>query len=129
MSVDASALPLHVCIVDDDGSVRKSLANLLRALGYHSAGFASGEQFLASEQSRQAACVLLDVRMPGLSGFEVQQQLQARHDPIAVICMSAHDDPATVSRALAGGARGFLHKPFSESALLASLAVAMDRPA
>jgi len=114
-----------VCIVDDDASVRKSLVNLLRAVGYTTASFASGEAFLASPQARQPGCVLLDLRMPGLLGIEVQQQLRAADSPIAVVCMSAHDDEATVVQVMAAGASAFLHKPFSEAALMAALTRAL----
>ncbi|MDE1164890.1 MAG: response regulator [Pseudomonas sp.] len=112
----------QVCIVDDDASVRKSLANLLKSAGYQTWAFASGEAFLASSALDQAACVLLDMRMEGLQGLEVQRLLTAAGKPIAVIGMSAHDDEAAVAKVLQAGARGFLRKPFTEDALLAAIA-------
>jgi len=119
---------IRICIVDDDSSVRKSLANLLKSAGYQTIVFASGEEFLDSPASAEAACVLLDLRMRGLQGLEVQQVLKARAARIGVICMSAHDDPDSVSRALAAGAACFLRKPFSEAVLLRSIMTVLDHP-
>ena len=113
---------IQICIVDDDASVRKSLANLLKSAGYVGVPFACGEAFLTSAAVDQAKGVLLDLRMHGMHGLEVQHRLRAMDKRIGVICMSAHDDPASVRAALQGGALCFLRKPFSEEALLVALA-------
>ncbi|MDB6145001.1 MAG: two-component system response regulator [Pseudomonas sp.] len=116
-----------VCIVDDDFSVRKSLANLLKSAGYRTVSFASGEEFLASSAVDDAACVLLDLKMSGLQGLEVQQRLNESGKTLGVICMSAHEDEESVSRAMIGGAVRFLRKPFVEDILLASIMEVLDR--
>lgn len=108
----------QICIVDDDPSVRKSLANLLKSAGYSTLSFASGEAFLASTAPDVASCVLLDLRMDGMQGLEVQRELQQAGKPIGVICMSAHNDEASVQAALLAGAGCFLRKPFAEDVLM-----------
>lgn len=118
---------IQVCIVDDDPSVRKSLANLLKSAGYCTLSFASGEAFLASTAPDAAACVLLDLRMEGMQGLEVQRQLQQAGKPIAVICMSAHNDDACVAAALQAGAGCFLSKPFSEDVLMSAITQVVGR--
>lgn len=116
-----------VCIVDDDFSVRKSLSNLLKSAGYRTVSFASGEEFLASSASDEAACVLLDLKMLGMHGLEVQQRLNLANKTLGVIIMSAHGDEETVTRAMSAGAARFLRKPFSEDVLLASIMEVLDR--
>jgi FixJ family two-component response regulator len=116
-----------VCIVDDDFSVRKSLANLLKSAGYFTVSFASGEEFLASSAVDDAACVLLDLKMIGMHGLEVQQRLNLMGKTLGVICMSAHEDEESVSRAMIAGAVRFLRKPFAEEVLLASITQVLDR--
>nr|WP_218626634.1 response regulator [Pseudomonas sp. dw_358] len=110
-----------VCVVDDDASVRKSLTNLLKSVGYRTVSFASGEAFLGSREVNEAACVLLDLRMEGLQGLQVQHCLKRGGKTVAVICMSAHQDPACIDEAYAAGALDFLHKPFNEDILLAAI--------
>ncbi|WP_178076334.1 MULTISPECIES: response regulator transcription factor [unclassified Pseudomonas] len=107
-----------VCIVDDDASVRKSLANLLRSAGFESLSFAAGDVFLASASARQAGCVLLDLRMPCMSGLAVQRELARLGWRLPVICMSAHWDEGAVHAAMALGALACLGKPFSDEVLL-----------
>ncbi|MFK0312174.1 response regulator transcription factor [Pseudomonas sp. NPDC090233] len=107
-----------VCIVDDDASVRKSLANLLRSAGFVTLLFASGEELLASDQAPTAGCVLLDLKMPGLTGLDVQRELARLGWRLPVICMSAHWDDLAVAASLRQGAVACLGKPFSEEALL-----------
>jgi FixJ family two-component response regulator len=116
-----------ICVVDDDASVRNGLGNLLKSLGYATVSFASGEAFLASSASDDAHCVLLDLMMKGMQGLEVLQHLRTAHKPVAVFCMSAHDDDETIRRTLDAGALGFLRKPFSEEALLDSIKLALER--
>lgn len=107
-----------VCIVDDDASVRKSLANLLRSAGFETLAFAAGDVFLGSQLARQAGCVLLDLKMPGMGGLEVQRELARLGWCLPVICMSAHWDDGAVQTALGLGALACLGKPFSEEVLL-----------
>lgn len=116
-----------VCIVDDDASVRSGVGNLLKAVGYATVTFSSGEEFLASPVVDEALCVLLDVRMQGMQGLEVQRQLNAEHKDIPVVFMSAHGDEDTVERAMQHGAVGFLRKPFEEELLLDSIELAIGR--
>ena len=107
-----------VCIVDDDASVRKSLANLLRSAGFETLSFAAGDVFLASELLHQAGCVLLDLKMSGMNGLAVQRELARLQCSVPVICMSAHWDEGAVQAAMGQGALACLAKPFSEEVLL-----------
>ncbi|QQE84333.1 response regulator transcription factor [Pseudomonas putida] len=107
-----------VCIVDDDASVRKSLANLLRSAGVATLLFASGEELLASDLAPMAGCVLLDLKMPVLSGLEVQREMARLGWRLPVICMSAHWDDLAVEASMRNGALACLGKPFSEEVLL-----------
>lgn len=125
LDLPEDAFMVLVCIVDDDDSIRKSLGNLLKSMGYASVGFASGEAFLASAVIDQASCVLLDLYMHGMQGLEVQQCLNESGKAIAVICMSAHNDEDSIARAMAAGARCFLRKPFSEDILLSAITQAV----
>lgn len=107
-----------VCIIDDDASVRKSLASLLKSAGYSALPFASGEEFLASGPPDHAVCVLIDLKMKGMSGLDVQRQLVQRNATLPVIFMSSHGDDESVRRALAQGAVAFLRKPFSSDDMI-----------
>ncbi|WP_460135084.1 response regulator transcription factor [Pseudomonas sp. S1_E04] len=119
-------LMVNICVVDDDISVRKSLSNLLKSAGYQAVSYSCGEDFLASEFSILAACVLLDIRMQGMSGNAVLQVLKSSGREIPVICMSAHWDEELVAEILAIGAVGYLHKPFTGEALFQAVAKALD---
>ncbi|MBN3834234.1 response regulator [Burkholderia sp. Ac-20344] len=107
-----------VCVIDDDASVRKSLASLLKSAGYTALPFASGEAFLASGPPGDAVCVLIDLKMKGMSGLDVQRQLVQRDATIPVIFMSSHGDDESVRRAFAQGAVAFLRKPFSSDDMI-----------
>jgi FixJ family two-component response regulator len=117
--------PVRVCIVDDDVSVRKSLSNLLRSAGFEAYPFADGKVFLASRLSREADCALVDLKMPGCSGHEVQRELARRGYALPVICMSAHWDPMARQDSMGRGAVVCLGKPFSEETLLRAVAQAL----
>jgi len=123
--VRMASAPL-ISVVDDDDAVRKSLQRLLRSVGFAVKVFASAEDFLHSEHLCTTRCLILDVRMTGMSGLELQRQLVARHNEVPVIFITAHGDEATRSRALSGGALDFLHKPFSEEALLDAIQAALS---
>lgn len=113
-----------VSIVDDDESVRESLPDLLRQFGFAARAFSSADSFLASELVTQTRCLILDIAMPGMSGFSLQQELTRRRQGIPIIFITAHDDGTVRSRALAEGAVECLLKPFSETALLDALSAA-----
>ena len=114
-----------VTVVDDDESVRESLPDLLREFGFSARAFASAEEFLRSGAARQSRCLVLDVAMPGMNGLDLQRELARRGLAIPIVFITAQKDEVVRARALAQGAAGFLHKPFSDSALLAALRSAM----
>jgi FixJ family two-component response regulator len=114
-----------ISIVDDDESVREALCGLLRSVGFAVNSFASAEEFLASDQLGNADCLVLDVRMPGMGGIELQRQLVASHYKIPVILITSYDDEGMRARALSGGAGAVLIKPFSEEALLNAIRSAL----
>ena len=117
-----------ISIVDDDASMRESLTSLLRSHGFAVLTFASAEEFLQSGQAPATRCLLLDVRMPGMSGLELQERLAGgRRTPI--IFLTAHGDEQARARALRAGAVDFLSKPFSEHALLDAVRAALGGPA
>jgi len=117
-------LPL-ISVVDDDDSVRESLRGLIRSVGFAVKVFASAEEFLNSDHLRNTDCLILDVRMPGMNGLELQRQLAATDRKIPVIFITAHGDEEVRSRALNGGAVDYLLKPFSEEALLNAIDAAL----
>ena len=117
-------LPL-ISVVDDDDSVRESLRGLIRSVGFAVKVFASAEEFLNSDHLRNTDCLILDVRMPGMNGLELQRQLAANDRKIPVIFITAHGDEEVRSRALNGGAVDYLLKPFSEEALLNAIDAAL----
>ena len=114
-----------IAIVDDDDSLRKSLDNLIRSVGFRTQSFASAEAFLRSNHIPDTTCLILDVRMPGMSGLELQRQLGAANWHIPIIFISAHADDDARARALAAGAVDFLYKPFHEEALLNAIDTAL----
>ena len=114
------AVPL-ISIVDDDVSVREALWGLLRSVGFAVNSFASAEEFLASDQIGSANCLVLDVRMPGMGGIELLRRLVASHRKIPVILITAYEEEGMRARALSGGARAVLIKPFSEEAILSAI--------
>ena len=112
-----SAAPL-ISVVDDDDSLRNSLNNLIRSVGFGVQGFSSAEAFLKSNQLHDTACLILDVRMPGMNGLELQRHLVATNYGIPIIFITSHADDNARTRALEAGAVDFLYKPFREEALL-----------
>ena len=120
-----SEFPL-ISIVDDDDSLRNSLNNLMRSVGFGVQGFSSAEAFLKSNQLHDTACLILDVRMPGMSGLELQRQLMAADSRIPIVFITSHGDDDARSRALAAGAVEFLYKPFREEALLNAIHTALE---
>jgi FixJ family two-component response regulator len=123
----ATTQPL-VVIVDDDESVRESLPDLLRELGFAAKAFPSAEEFLASGDAAAARCLLLDVAMPGMSGPELHRELTARGQQIPTIFITARVDGAARRQLIEQGAVECLFKPFSEQQLRAALDAALRRP-
>jgi FixJ family two-component response regulator len=130
--VTKSALPLTaaaapratISIVEDDPSVRPALARLLRTEGMDVETFASAEEFLADD-AKEADCLILDVRLPGLSGLWLFQELRRVGRGVPVVFVTANDDPGLRERALGAGAIAFLLKPFQEEVLLEAIARAI----
>jgi FixJ family two-component response regulator len=118
-------IPL-ISVVDDDDSVRESLRGLLRSVRFGVESFASAEEFLSSGRVPETDCLILDVRMPGMGGLELQRRLVSSHPRMPVIFISAHGDDELRSRALRGGAVDYLLKPFSEDALLNAVQKALS---
>jgi FixJ family two-component response regulator len=110
-----------VFIVDDDASVRDSLSLLLSLRGYSTATFASAEDFLAAVQADWRGCVVLDVRMPGMSGLELQQVLADSGPTLPVIVITAHGDVAAARQAFLADAVDFIEKPFDGAQLLKAI--------
>ena len=117
-------IPL-ISIVDDDDALRTSLENLIRSVGLQTQGFTSAEAFLSSNHVPETRCLVLDVRMAGMSGLELQRQMAAAKSPIPIIFITAHEDDAQRTRALEAGALAFLHKPFYEEELLNAIEAAL----
>jgi len=115
-----------VAIVDDDDSMRSALQGLLKAVGLPAQAFASAEEFLESGQQHQTGCLIADIRMPGISGLELQAKLNAGHCRIPTIFITAHGDAQMRMRALRAGAVEFLAKPFDDEALLESVRAALE---
>jgi len=120
----AGEYPL-VAVVDDDESVRESLPDLLREFGFATHSFSSAEEFLISDSLVQTGCLVLDIAMPGMTGFDLQQELKLRGHSIPIIFISAHKDEVVRRRAFQQGAVEFLSKPFSDTALLQALNTAL----
>jgi FixJ family two-component response regulator len=115
-----------VAIVDDDDSVRTALQGLLKAVGLPAQAFASAEGFLESGKQDQTACLIADIRMPGMSGLELQAKLNAERRRIPIIFITAHGDAKMRMQALRAGAVEFLTKPFDDEALLESVRAALE---
>jgi FixJ family two-component response regulator len=115
-----------VAIVDDDDLMRTALQGLLKSAGLLAQSFASAEEFLKSGQQRDTACLITDIRMPGMSGLELQAQLNADHCRIPTIFITAHGDAKMRMQAMRAGAVEFLAKPFDDEALLESVRAAME---
>ena len=115
-----------VAIVDDDDSMRGALHGLLKAVGLPAMAFASAEEFLKSGKQHQTACLIADIRMPGMSGLELQAHLNADRCRIPTIFITAHGDSKMRLQALREGAVEFLSKPFDDEALLESVRAALE---
>lgn len=116
-----------VAIVDDDDLMRSALQGLLKSAGLPAQTFASSEEFLQSGRQRETACLIADIRMPGMSGLELQAKLNADHCKIPTIFITAHGDEKMRMQALRAGAVEFMAKPFDDEALLESVRAALER--
>ena len=120
-----SEIPL-IAVVDDDAAIREAIQSLLRSVGLRVAVFAVAEDFLQAGQRQATACLILDVRMPRMSGIELQQRLATAHDPMPIIFITAHGDAEARAQALRAGAVDFLDKPFSDEVLLQAVQAALQ---
>ena len=116
---------LRISVVDDDAALRKAIKGLLKSAGFHAEVFASAEEVLNSGRLSGTACLILDVRMPGMSGIELQDRLIASGRMVPIIFITAHADEEERARILERGAVGCLQKPFTDDALLDAIAKAI----
>ena len=114
----------RIAVVDDEEPVRKALKRLVRSAGLSVEAFGSGAEFLKSLDTRLPSCVVLDLHMPDVDGFNVQAHLARKHAALPVIIVTGHDFPNVRERAMAGGASAFLRKPVHERALLDAISEA-----
>ncbi|NID17204.1 response regulator transcription factor [Luteibacter yeojuensis] len=118
-----------VCVVDDDASVREALASLFRSVGLAVATFGSAADFLVRDHADAPGCLVLDVRLPGVSGLDFQAQLAAMDNRLPIIFMTGHGDIPMSVRAMKAGALDFLAKPFRDQDMLDAVASAIERDA
>jgi FixJ family two-component response regulator len=114
-----------ISIVDDDVAVREMLVSLTRSLGYDAFGFASAEEFLASDNFERFTCAITDIHMPEMTGFELLNRLHTRKGSLPVIMITARTEPDLETKALSGGAIGFLRKPLDVELLVGCLKKAL----
>ena len=115
-----------VTVIDDDASYRAAVQRLLKSEGFSVLAFGSAEDFLNSGQQHETGCLIADIRMPGLSGLDLQAKLNAEHCPIPTIFITAHGDEKMRLQALRAGAVKFLTKPFDGNTLLEAVRVAVE---
>jgi FixJ family two-component response regulator len=113
-----------VYVVDDDESIRRALKRLLRSVGYHAVTFDSAEEFMEATSCGGEGCLILDIRLPGMTGLDLQEKLASRGAKYAVIFMTAHDNPQWQERAKQAGAVAYLKKPFGKQSLLDAIRLA-----
>lgn len=114
-----------ISIVDDDDALRNSLDDLIRSIGFQTQGFPSADAFWNSNGSRDTACLILDVRMPGMNGLDLQHRMITAQWQLPIIFITSHADEDARARALAAGAVAFLYKPFREEELLNAIDAAL----
>ena len=119
---------LYIAVVDDEAPVRTALGRLLRLADYEVAAFGSGDELLASLTVRVPACVILDVHMPGISGFSVQAQLRAANFEIPAVFITASDEPGLVASVADAHGVALLRKPFTNDQLLKAVSAALGTP-
>ncbi len=116
-----------IAIVDDDEPLREALGSVMKAAGFTTTTFASAEEFLNSADRRNTACLILDVRLPGMSGIELQKRLVEANSQIPVIFVTAHGDASLRDLVMKAGAAGFLNKPVRSDALLKEIHAALQK--
>ena len=116
-----SLYPPLVSIVDDDVSVRRSTRRLFHSAGLRVEAFASAEEFLMSGRAEETACLVLDLRMPGMNGLQLQRRLAEDSNPVPIVFVTAHSSPEEERQALQAGAIQFLQKPISKEVLLLAI--------
>jgi FixJ family two-component response regulator len=121
-----SAIPL-VCIVDDDASIADSTRYLVGAFGFRAEAFSSAQEFLSSSLVEETSCLILDVRMPGMDGLELQRYLANADKRIPIVFITAHASDSERRQALVGDAVDLLLKPFSEDDLFTAIQAALNR--
>lgn len=117
-----------IAIVDDDEALREALGSIMKAAGYSTATFASAEEFLDSASRKDTACLILDVRLLGMSGIELQRRLAEANSDLPIIFVTAHGDAALRDQVMKAGAAGFLNKPVRSEALLKEIHAALEKP-
>ena len=120
-------MPNLIAIIDDDKSVRNSVRTLLRSAGYQVATFESAEAFLESGAAAETGCLILDVRMPGIGGLELQVRLKEGNTQVPIVFITAHDDGSLRQQVIQAGAVDMLHKPFAPNALLSTVQAVLSR--
>ena len=116
-----------ISIVDDDGAFRASLDNLIRSAGLRTQGFPSAEAFLISERRNDTTCLILDVRLPGMTGLQLQSTITAGGHRVPIVFVTSHVDNQARTRALDAGAVAFLYKPCREDDLLGAIRLALQK--
>lgn len=122
-----TAKPMIV-VIDDDLSLQKALVRLMRSYGYGAVGFASAEEFIKSDAMQSCACVITDIKMPGMSGIDLKRLMMDRACPVPVIMITARTEPELELSALASGAHCFLRKPIDSNDLIDCLVRALKAP-
>ena len=116
-----------ITIVDDDEPLREALGSVLKAAGFVTDTFASAEEFLDSPQRSKTSCLILDVRLPGMSGIELQRRLRDANSEVPIIFVTAHGDGTLRDLVMKAGAAGFLNKPVRSETLLKKLYAVLDK--
>jgi FixJ family two-component response regulator len=116
-----------ISIVDDDESIREAMTGLMKSLGFAADAFPSGESFLTSDRRNSTACLIADMKMPGMTGLELYRQVVASGESIPTILITAYPDERVQARALQAGVIGYLAKPFDEDHLLACIRTALEQ--
>ncbi len=121
-----AAYQKNIFIVDDDAPVRQALSRLLRSYGFDVFAYASAQDFLDSVSPDEQGCLILDVKMPGMNGLELQEKLRSSGRSLPIIFITAYDDPLDREKALANGAVTFLQKPLNDKVLLEAVQSALN---
>jgi FixJ family two-component response regulator len=116
-----------IAIVDDDAPLREALSSVMKAAGFLTDTFATAEEFLDSAKRQDTICLILDVRLPGMSGLELQKQLADANSHLPIIFVTAHGDASLRALAMKAGAAGFLNKPVRSDTLLREIHEALNK--